>query len=159
VLELLGEARARGLASHVGVSNYTVAMLREAKAVLGEVAVNQVEFHPLLNQDALQRGADALGVTLSGYATLAKGAVTQEPLLAEIGAAYGKSAGQVALRWILQKGVAATTMSTKPANIRANFEVMDFTLSSVDMARIDRLRARGLRTVDTPRVRWAPQWD
>jgi 2,5-diketo-D-gluconate reductase B len=63
------------------------------------------------------------------------------------------------LRWILQKGVPINTMSTKPENIRANFEVMDFTLSSIDMARIDALQRVGYRIVDKSLVPWAPDWD
>ncbi|MFN0116591.1 MAG: aldo/keto reductase, partial [Paracoccaceae bacterium] len=67
--------------------------------------------------------------------------------------------GQVVLRWILQKGVSLNTMSTKPENIRANFEIMDFTLSSIDMARIEALTATGYRIVTTALVPWAPVWD
>ncbi|MCR9060786.1 MAG: aldo/keto reductase, partial [Rhodobacteraceae bacterium] len=63
------------------------------------------------------------------------------------------------LRWILQKGVSINTMSTKPENIRSNFDIMDFTLSSVDMARIDELTHRNYRIVTRDLVPWAPEWD
>ena len=63
------------------------------------------------------------------------------------------------LRWIIQKGVSAITMSTNPANIRANFDIMDFTLSSVDMARIEKLTHTGYRIVSKDVSRWAPDWD
>ena len=63
------------------------------------------------------------------------------------------------LRWILQKGVAINTMSTKPENIRTNFEVMDFTLSSVDMARIEAMTSVGYRVVTKEKVAIAPEWD
>ncbi len=159
-LELLAEAHARGHARFVGVSNYTVAMMRLAATVLPHpIAVNQVEFHPLLDQTPLLEAAAETGIALAAYASLARGRVLETPVLQEIGDAYGKTAGQVALRWTLQKGVAVLTNSSKPANIRANFDVMDFTLSSVDMARIERLRATGLRVVDAPKVPWAPVWD
>lgn len=159
-LRLLAEARDRGLARSVGVSNYTVKMLETAVEVLGAPPVtNQVEYHPLLDQSRLLGGAAELGVPLSAYCSVARGAVFEEPLFAEIGEAYGKSAAQVVLRWSLQKGVSVNTMSTKEKNIRANFDVMDFTLSSVDMARIDRLNARGRRIVTSDVVRWAPDWD
>jgi 2,5-diketo-D-gluconate reductase B len=85
--------------------------------------------------------------------------VFKYPIFGEIGAAYDKSAAQVVLRWILQKGVSTNTMSTKHANIAANFNIMDFTLSSVDMDRIDTLKATGYRVVDRNRVLWAPLWD
>jgi 2,5-diketo-D-gluconate reductase B len=69
------------------------------------------------------------------------------------------SAAQVVLRWILQKGVPINTMSTKPENIRANYEVMDFTLSSIDMARIDAMTATGYRIVGKNLVPYAPDFD
>ncbi len=70
-----------------------------------------------------------------------------------------RSAGQVALRWILQKGVVVNTMSTKPDNIRANFDIMDFTLSDAEMARIDALNKTNFRVVTKAKVPWAPDWD
>ena len=80
-------------------------------------------------------------------------------IFAEIGSAYGKSAGQVVLRWILQKGVSINTMSTKPSNIAANFDVMDFTLSSIDMDRIDAMTRIGYRVVNKELVPFAPDFD
>ncbi|MCV6592206.1 MAG: aldo/keto reductase [Silicimonas sp.] len=159
-LKLLQQAHDRGLARNIGVSNYTVAMLREAvKIVEAPLVSNQVEFHPLLNQDKLLAGANETGVPLSAYCSVARGEVFKNPLFAEIGAAYGKGAGQVVLRWILQKGVSVNVMSTNPVNIKANYEIMDFTLSHVDMARIDALTSAGFRIVDKDLVPWAPEWD
>lgn len=159
-LRLLQQAHDRGLARNIGVSNYTVAMLRTAREMLeAPIATNQVEFHPLLDQSRLMAGANDLGVPLSAYCSVARGEVFKHPDFAEIAETYGKSAGQVVLRWILQKGVSINTMSTKPGNIRANFDVMDFTLSNVDMARIDKLTATNHRIVTDKVVRWAPDWD
>ena len=72
---------------------------------------------------------------------------------------HGKTAAQVALRWILQKGVALNTMSTKAGNIKNNFEINDFSLSDDDMARIDALTANNFRVVTSDLVPWAPEWD
>ena len=90
---------------------------------------------------------------------MARGEVFKHPEFGEIGAPYGKSAGQVVLRWIIQKGVSVNTMSTNPTNIAANFDIMDFTLSSVDMARIEKLTQTGYRIVTEDLVPWAPEWD
>lgn len=159
-LRLLEDCLNRGLTRNIGVSNYTVAMLQKALvAVDAPIVTNQVEFHPLLNQDRLLAGANAVGIPLSSYCSVARGAVFKHPEFAEIGAAYGKSAAQVALRWIVQKGVSINTMSTNPENIRANFEIMDFTLSHVDMARIETLTQTGYRIVNKDLVPWAPDWD
>ncbi|MGL6208569.1 MAG: aldo/keto reductase [Paracoccaceae bacterium] len=159
-LRLLQHAYDRGLARNVGVSNYTVQMMRDAKRIAdAPLVTNQVEFHPLLNQDKLLAGAVETGIPLSSYSSVARGEVFKYPLFAQIGEGYGKSAAQVVLRWILQKGVSLNTMSTNPANIRANFEIMDFTLSSIDMARIEAMTQTGYRIVGKGLVRWCPDWD
>ena len=159
-LKLLQKALDAGLTHNIGVSNYTVAMMRAAVSIVdAPLVTNQVEFHPLLNQDRLLAGAGECGIPLSAYCSVARGEVFRHPELAAIGEGYGKSAGQVVLRWIIQKGVSAITMSTNPANIRANFDIMDFTLSSVDMARIEKLTHTGYRIVDKNVSPWAPDWD
>jgi 2,5-diketo-D-gluconate reductase B len=159
-LLLLAEALRRGYARFIGVSNYTAGMLRTARRMVeAPLVINQVEFHPLLNQNTLLAAAAETGIPLSSYCSVARGEIFKYPQFAEIGAGYGKSAAQVALRWILQKGVPITTMSTKPQNIRANLDVMDFTLSCVDMARIEALTRTGFRIVTKARVPWAPDWD
>jgi 2,5-diketo-D-gluconate reductase B len=107
----------------------------------------------------LMRGAEEAGIPLSSYSSVARGEVFKHPVFAEIGTGYGKSAAQVVLRWILQKGVSLNTMSTNPANIRANFEIMDFTLSHIDMARIEAMTRTGYRIVSKGLVPWAPVWD
>ncbi len=159
-LKLLQQAYDKGLAKTIGVSNYTVAMLQDAVSIIdAPIVTNQVEFHPLLNQEKLLAGASEVGIPLSSYCSVARGEVFKQPAFEKIGKGYGKSAGQVVLRWILQKGVSVNTMSTKPENIRANFDIMDFTLSSVDMARIDKLTHTNYRIVTQDLVPWAPDWD
>ncbi len=159
-LKLLEKAKREGLARHIGISNYTARMMREAaSAVDTPLATNQVEFHPLLNQDILLAAATETGIPLSSYCSVARGSVFTYPLFTELAEAYGKSPAQIVLGWIIQKGVSINTMSTKPANIRANFDIMDFTLSSVDMARIDAMTATNYRIVDKSAVAWAPDWD
>ncbi|MDD9908182.1 MAG: aldo/keto reductase [Ahrensia sp.] len=159
-LRMLEDALKRGLTRNIGISNYTVAMMREAVEIVdAPLVTNQVEFHPLLNQDRLMAGANEVGIPLSAYCSVARGEVFKEPTFAEIGDTYGKSAGQVVLRWILQKGVSVNVMSTNPANIQSNFDIMDFTLSNVDMARIDALTHRNYRIVGRDLVPFAPDFD
>lgn len=159
-LKLLQKAHEAGLASHIGVSNYTTAMMRQARAVVdAPLVTNQVEFHPLLDQSRLLEAAKETEIPLSSYCSLARGEVFKYPLFAEIGKTHGKSAAQVVLRWILQKGVSMNTMSTKPENIRTNLEITDFSLSDDEMARIDTLNRTNYRIVDRNRVPFAPVWD
>jgi 2,5-diketo-D-gluconate reductase B len=159
-LKLLEKAAQAGLARHIGVSNYTPAMMETARSTLETpIVTNQVEFHPLLDQQAMLRAATRTGIPLSSYCSVARGEVFKHRIFDDIGKTYGRTAAQVVLRWILQKGVAINTMSTKRANIEANFQVMDFTLSSVDMDRIDAMTKTGYRIVDKRLVPWSPDWD
>ncbi|MCJ1900026.1 aldo/keto reductase [Paracoccus versutus] len=159
-LRLLQKAYEAGLASHIGVSNYTAAMMRQARALVDvPLVTNQVEFHPLLDQSRLLEAARDTEIPLSSYCSLARGEVFKYPLFGEIGKTHGKSAAQVVLRWILQKGLSMNTMSTNPENIRANLEIMDFMLSTDEMFRIDALNRTNCRIVDRDRVPFAPIWD
>ncbi|WP_102108082.1 aldo/keto reductase [Oceaniglobus roseus] len=159
-LQLLQRAFDRGLARHIGISNYTAQMMRDARAIVdAPLVTNQVEFHPLLNQDRLLAAATETGIPLASYCSVARGEVFRHAIFAEIGKAYGKSAAQVVLRWILQKGVSINTMSTKAENIAANFDVMDFTLSSIDMDRIEEMTKTGYRIVGKDLVPYAPDFD
>lgn len=159
-LRMLQKAHMAGLARHIGVSNYNGAMLRAARSIIdAPLSTNQVEFHPLLDQSHLMAAATETGIPLSSYCSLARGEVFKYPLFAEIGAVHNKSAAQVVLRWIAQKGIAMNTMSTKPDNITANFDIMDFMLSDHDIARIDELGATNYRIVNRNQVPCAPDWD
>ncbi|HXT09674.1 MAG TPA: aldo/keto reductase [Roseiarcus sp.] len=159
-LRLLEKAQSEGLARSIGVSNYTASMMRAARKIVSTPLVtNQVEFHPLLDQSALLKAAVETGIPLSSYCSVARGEVFKHAIFTEIASNYGKQPAQIVLRWILQKGVAINTMSAKPANIAANFNVMDFTLSSLDMARIDAMTAIGYRIIKKGLLPWTPAWD
>jgi len=159
-LRLLQKSLDKGYARHIGISNYTVKMMHQAKAIVdAPLLMNQVEFHPLLNQNKLLAAATETGIPLSSYCSVARGEIFKYPLFEKMGKTYGKSSAQIALRWILQKGVVINTMSTKPENIAANYNIMDFTLSSIDMARIDAMNDTNYRIVKAGLVPWAPDWD
>jgi 2,5-diketo-D-gluconate reductase B len=159
-LRLLQKALDKGYARQIGISNYTVKMMHQAKAIVdAPLLMNQIEFHPLLNQNKLLAAATETGIPLSSYCSVARGEIFKYPLFEDMGKSYGKSSAQIALRWILQKGVVINTMSTKPENIRANYNIMDFTLSSIDMARIDAMNDTNYRIVKAGLVPWAPDWD
>lgn len=158
-LELLQQAHNKGLARNIGISNYTIAQMKTALEVLDSpIAINQVEFHPLIDQSAILTAASEMGIPLSAYCPIVKGKVLDHPEFENIGRQYGKNAIQVALRWILQKGVVPLPMSTKPTNIAANFDIMDFSLSGPDMHRIDLISKR-VNYRHVADVAWAPAWD
>ena len=91
-----------GLIKHLGVSNFPAPMLREALGV-APIFTDQVEFHPFLGQDALVDLAAEKDFMVTAYSPLARGKVPKDETLRKIGEAHGKTAGQVALRWLLDK--------------------------------------------------------
>jgi diketogulonate reductase-like aldo/keto reductase len=158
-LEALVREQEDGRVRHVGVSNFTIGHLEQACGIVGDnrIATNQVEFHVYLGQHRLREAMHRLNIALTAYMPLAKGEVADDPVLAEIGAAHGKSAAQVALRWLVEKqGVAAIPATSNPEHARANFEVFDFELAADEVERIDGLPKN--RRLCTPGS-LSPDWD
>ncbi len=148
-LDAMTTLRERGLVRDIGVSNFTVAQFRQAAALV-PVVCNQVEYHPFLDQRPLLDAVRGAGAVLTAYSPLARGAVFDEPTLRGIGDAHGKSAAQVALRWLLdQDGVLAVPKATSREHLAANLDVFDFTLSDDEREIIAGL-ARGERLVAPP---------
>ncbi len=155
----LNEVKRQGLTEHIGVSNFTVALIQQAVALSeAPLIVNQVEYHPYLNQQAVLEAVRASGMVLTAYSPLAKGRVFRDSKLRSIGERYGKTAGQVALRWLVQQeGVLAIPRSSREANARSNLEIFDFELTDADMNEIFALGSPWGRMSDP--LRAAPAWD
>jgi 2,5-diketo-D-gluconate reductase B len=154
-LPALNELREAGKIRNLGVSNFPAGMLAEALE-LAPVFCNQVEYHPFLGQDRLLELAREHDVLITAYSPLAHGRVPGDPTLTEIGAAHGKTAGQVALRWLLdQSGVSPIPKASSHERRVENFDVFDFDLTVEERARIDAL-PKDVRTGDPD---FAPDWD
>ncbi|OCQ42382.1 2,5-didehydrogluconate reductase B [Aeromonas veronii] len=156
-LEQLAEAKAQGLTREIGVSNFTVAQLKQAIEILGPGAIahQQIEVHPLLQNRKVVEFCKAQGIAVTAYMPLAYGKVLSEPLLMEIGQRHGVSAAQVSLAWLLAQGMTVIPSSTKRENQAANLAALDITLSSEEMAAIATLD-RGERCANPD---FAPAWD
>lgn len=157
-LEALTRLREAGKTRAIGVSNFTVALLHEAiERHRADIVCNQVEYHPFLAQRALRAAMRRYGLMLTAYAPVARGRVFDDPTLAAIGKKYGKSGGQVALRWLLdQDKVAAIPKAGRREHAAANIDIFDFRLSPEDRAVIDTL-AEGDRMVEWSG--YTPDWD
>ena len=154
-LGALAGLRDEGLILHLGVSNFPAGMLRDALSV-APIFADQVEFHPFLNQDALVELAAEKDFMVAAYSPLARGKVPRDETLREIAEAHGKTAGQVALRWLLDTPqVCALPKASSHERRVENFEVFDFELTDEDRAAIDAL-PKGERIIDPG---WAPDWD
>jgi 2,5-diketo-D-gluconate reductase B len=154
--ELL-EAKRQGLTVAIGVSNFTIAHLRQAIEAVGvdEIATNQVEIHPLLQNRKLVAFARQQDIHLTAYMPLAYGKVLAEPEIQRIAAAHGASPAQVALAWSLQQGYTVIPSSTKRENLAANLAAAELRLSTEDMTAIEALD-RGERVANPG---FAPRWD
>jgi 2,5-diketo-D-gluconate reductase B len=153
-LQAMLELEEAGTTRHVGVSNFPAGMLTRALEI-APLFADQVEYHPFLEQDAVLRIAQERELTLTAYSPLAHGRVPGHPVLTEIGEAHGKTAGQVALRWLLdQPGVSPIPKASSHERRVENFEVFDFELTPDEQAEIDGL-PKDVRTADPP---WAPDW-
>jgi len=153
----LCKAKKDGLAKHVGVANFTTSMLDEAWAVTSEPLVcNQIEMHPFINQDKVLAACKKNGMAVVAYCPIARGKVPGADALERIGKAHGKSAAQVSLRYLVQRGVCAIPRTATPAHLKQNLEVFDFKLSDAEMAELKKLNATNMRVVNPPH---APKWD
>jgi 2,5-diketo-D-gluconate reductase A len=99
-------------------------------------ALNQVELNPTFGQDALRAYDTAHGIATEAWAPIARGTLTNDRVLAEIGAKHGKSATQVAIRWHIQLGNLVIPKTTNPDRMAGNIDVFDFSLDSEDLSAI-----------------------
>ena len=152
------EAKAQGLTRTIGVSNFTNAQLRQAIDTVGaaEIATQQVEIHPFLQNRTVIEFARSQGIHITAYMPLAYGKVMADPVIAAIAAMHGVTPAQVALSWSLQQGFAVIPSSTKRANLEANLHFQRITLSPDEMAQMATLE-RGERLANPDGL--APQWD
>ena len=155
----LAKAKHQGKARHIGVANFNIALLDEAIKLCPEPLVAlQAEYHPYLDQTRLLNAARQRGLVFVAYCPLGRGRLFNDPVLTEIAKARRRSIAQIALRWLMQQGVAAIPRSSNPQRIVDNFKVFDFTLSEDEMARISALKRPDGR-IANPVERVAGGWD
>lgn len=156
-LSALAEAKAKGLARNIGVSNFTNSLLDRTEMILGKDAIvtNQVEIHPYLQAEKLAAHARKLGLRLTAYQPLAKGRVGDDPLLKEVAARHSVTAAAVALAFLMAEGHIVIPASSSEAHLRANWAAGGVTLTPDEIASIRKL-TRGLRVINPAK---SPAWD
>ena len=137
------ELQKQGRARSIGVSNFRVEDLDRLAGETGVVpAVNQIELHPLLQQETLRAYHARHGIVTESWSPLARGGeLLGHPALAPIAAKHGKSVAQVILRWHVELGLVVFPKSVTPSRIKENIEIFDFRLDADDMAAIAALDA------------------
>ena len=135
----LEKAYKEGWVKAIGVSNFYPAILANlCENVEIMPAVNQVELHPFFTQDSAITLMKEYGIAPQAWGPLAEGrhGIFTHPVLTEIGAKYGKTAAQIALKWNAQRGVSILPKSVHVERMEQNFDIWDFTLSDEDMQKI-----------------------
>jgi len=158
-LGALCKVKREGLAHHIGVSNFTVALIEEAVRATSEPLIcNQVECHPFLDQSKLIAACQRHRMAVVAYSPIARGDARNDELLKRIGAAHKKSAAQVCLRFLVQQNIVVIPRTSKVERLSENAAIFDFALSEKEMAQIAALARPDGRIID-----WAfagrPQWD
>jgi 2,5-diketo-D-gluconate reductase B len=152
----LCKVKRNGLARHIGVSNFTVALLEEAVRLSEEPLVcNQIEVHPFLDQTKVIAATQRHHMAVVAYSPIARGRAKDHAVLARIGKAHGKTATQVSLRFLLQQGIALIPRTSRVERLKENLAIFDFELTDADMTEIAALARRDGRIVD---FGFSPQW-
>jgi 2,5-diketo-D-gluconate reductase B len=147
-----------GLARHIGVSNFTVALLDEALRVASEPLVcDQVECHPFLDQSKLIAACRRHGMAAVAYSPLARGDIRRNQVLARVGAAHKKTAAQICLRFLVQQNIVVIPRTSKVERLAENAAIFDFKLTEAEMAQVAGLARPDGRMVDwaySGRMKW-----
>jgi 2,5-diketo-D-gluconate reductase A len=136
----LEEFDSDGRARSIGVSNFQVEHLERLAAETETVpAVNQIEVHPYLTNEAVRSYGREHGIATEAWSPIAQGAVLDDPTIIKIAEKVGKTPAQVVLRWHIQRGDIVFPKSVTPSRIKENFEIFDLELGSEDMEGISAL--------------------
>jgi 2,5-diketo-D-gluconate reductase B len=163
-LGALCKLKRMGLARHIGVSNFTVALIEEAVKLADEPLVcNQIELHPFLDQSKVVAACRQRDMAIVAYSPIARGGVKNDKVLARIGRAHEKdnvpkTAAQVSLRFLVQQRIAVIPRTSRIERLSENLAIFDFELSEAEMTEIAALAHRDGRIVDYA-FSGSPKWD
>lgn len=127
-----------GRAKAIGVSNFAIRHLKELKSATGIIpAINQIECHPLNYNKELIDYCQEEGIVVQAYSPLARGAYFDTDIICVLATKYGRTPGQIGLRWLIQKGISPLPKANKADHIISNAQIFDFELLEDEMAIID----------------------
>jgi len=154
----LATARERGLARQIGISNFNIEYTKRAIAAVGakQIATNQIELSPYLQNRRLVDFLQGQGIHVTSYMTLGYGKVLHDPVIGAIAARRQATPAQVTLAWAMQTGFSVIPSSTKRENLASNLLATGLQLSAQDMDEIAALERNG-RMVNPEGL--APVWD
>lgn len=155
----LCELQKQGLTRHIGVSNFNIANIIEAKKYADvPIVVNQVEFHPFIKQNTLQTFLYNHHILLEAYSPLARGDVFNNETIKQIAEKHGITPAQVSLAWILSdKQRIAIPKTSNPKHLQGNLDAMNVQLSEDELKAIGSLARSDGRKIEHPD--YTPVWD
>jgi len=159
MISALNDIKARGWTKHIGVSNFTTALLTQAIELSeAPLACNQIEYHAMLNQQAMRQLCDKHGLSLTAYCPMAQGrALLDHPAITTPAKRLGLTAGQIALNWLMRQGnVIAIPRTSRVERLAQNLDVFDIPLTSEELTAINALQDKNMRVVNPD---FAPNWD
>jgi diketogulonate reductase-like aldo/keto reductase len=158
-LGALCKVKQAGLARHIGISNFTVAMIADAVRLSSEPLVcNQIEVHPFLDQSKVIAACRAHGMAVVAYSPIARGEAKNDKVLTRIGRAHDRTAAQVCLRFLVQQRIVVIPRTSKIERLSENLAIFDFELSEQEMTDIAALAHRDGRVVNYS-FSGSPEWD
>jgi 2,5-diketo-D-gluconate reductase B len=120
-MQALSDVQNQGLAKLIGVSNFTVAQMKEVADTLGvKIACNQVEYHPFLNQKPVLDFVRSHDMFLTAYSPVARGKVMEDKTIKSLADKYGKTPAQITLRWLVQQEKVAAIPNTPAATSKSS---------------------------------------
>ena len=155
----LCELQKQGLTRNIGVSNFNIANIIEAKKYADvPIAVNQVEFHPFIKQNTLQNFLNNHHILLEAYSPLARGDVFDNTIIKDIADKHGITPAQVSLAWILSdKQRIAIPKTSNPKHLQGNLDAIKVELSADELEKIGSLARSDGRKIKHPD--YSPEWD
>ena len=157
-MQNLLEAKQQGLTEHIGISNFNIELTQQAIESIGleNIATNQIELSPYLQNHQLVDFLQAQNIDVTSYMTLAYGKVLNDSVLMHIAQQHQVSTAQISLAWALQRGFAVIPSSTKREHLMSNLKAQEIQLSTEEMMAITQLD-RNQREVNPEGL--APIWD
>ncbi len=127
----------------IGVSNFTISHIKEAKSISKvSIATNQVEYHPYLNQEELLKYCIENNIVITAYSPLARGRILKDSLLNEIAKKHKKTVSQVALKWLIQKGMIVIPKASSESHLKENFDIFSFELTKEEINSINSINKK-----------------
>ncbi|CBG86992.1 2,5-didehydrogluconate reductase DkgB [Citrobacter rodentium] len=157
-MQALLEAKAQGLTREIGISNFTIPLMEKAIAAAGveNIATNQIELSPYLQNGKVVEWAKQHGIHITSYMTLAYGKALKDDVIARIAAKHNATPAQVILAWAMGEGYSVIPSSTKRENLASNLLAQELQLDAEDKEAIAALDCND-RLVSPEGL--APQWD